>query len=411
MPTKKYKLINRKNDVFAARDNTLTANTGSVGYIANADKVFYPEEADITENPLGYMPVVGDILQGGQAIIDAGNGHWGRAALNAGLLLVPNMVEKPVKQVLRNGVARILRHAPTQEIHLSNISQPYKGQNFVMHGTRGGELVDVFGGETRAMSPSLAVNRVGDVNIIPDNVGWYGDHHFVLDPSVLDNSAIYNGDVLTPTVLQRWPSGKSVPSELRQGIADDIWEETVRLDPDPVRPRIGTEDLNHLDTPGDGYFEAKYHGLLPLESARMALMPEPGAVGTILDPKTQEAIIRGYENLGLPVTTYNGYDDKVEKLYTYLIEHPEVLRRNGGRIHIKPENRGKFTALKKRTGHSASWFKAHGTPAQKKMAVFALNSRKWKHGDGGVIDRLYSHANGDTQTILSMIRKAKGLKE
>lgn len=47
-------------------------------------------------------------------------------------------------------------------------------------------------------------------------------------------------------------------------------------------------------------------------------------------------------------------------------------------IYIKPENRGKFTALKKRTGHSASWFKAHGTPAQKKMATFALNARKWK---------------------------------
>ena len=32
-------------------------------------------------------------------------------------------------------------------------------------------------------------------------------------------------------------------------------------------------------------------------------------------------------------------------------------------IHIKPANRGKFTRLKKRTGKSASWFKAHGTPA------------------------------------------------
>lgn len=58
---------------------------------------------------------------------------------------------------------------------------------------------------------------------------------------------------------------------------------------------------------------------------------------------------------------------------------------NGGKIHIKPGNRGKFTALKERTGHSASWFKAHGTPAQKKMAVFELNSRRWnhKHSDGG----------------------------
>ena len=55
----------------------------------------------------------------------------------------------------------------------------------------------------------------------------------------------------------------------------------------------------------------------------------------------------------------------------------------GGKIHIKPENRGKFTALKKRTGKSASWFKEHGTPAQKKMAVFALNARKWKHAFGG----------------------------
>ena len=57
----------------------------------------------------------------------------------------------------------------------------------------------------------------------------------------------------------------------------------------------------------------------------------------------------------------------------------------GGKIHIKKKNRGKFTALKKRTGHSASWFKAHGTPAQKKMAVFALNARKWKHSHGGII--------------------------
>ena len=55
----------------------------------------------------------------------------------------------------------------------------------------------------------------------------------------------------------------------------------------------------------------------------------------------------------------------------------------GGGIHIKPENRGKFTALKKRTGKSATWFKKHGTPAQRKMATFALNARKWKHAFGG----------------------------
>lgn len=30
------------------------------------------------------------------------------------------------------------------------------------------------------------------------------------------------------------------------------------------------------------------------------------------------------------------------------------LLKKGGKIYIKPENRGKFTALKKRTGKSAS---------------------------------------------------------
>ena len=75
----------------------------------------------------------------------------------------------------------------------------------------------------------------------------------------------------------------------------------------------------------------------------------------------------------------------------YNSNYPEVYQNNSieeyknGGIHIKPENRGKFTELKKRTGKSATWFKQHGTPAQKKMATFALNAKKWKHADGGEI--------------------------
>ena len=74
-----------------------------------------------------------------------------------------------------------------------------------------------------------------------------------------------------------------------------------------------------------------------------------------------------------------------------------------GGIHIKPENRGKFTALKKRTGKSASWFKEHGTPSQKKMATFALNAKKWKHADGGEIppDNSPVHVNPITNRPLA----------
>lgn len=78
-------------------------------------------------------------------------------------------------------------------------------------------------------------------------------------------------------------------------------------------------------------------------------------------------------------------DDAIKFTETYKQYYPSFNYSSGGKIHIKPENRGKFTALKKRTGHSASWFKAHGTPAQRKMATFALNARKWKHGEGGAL--------------------------
>ena len=70
------------------------------------------------------------------------------------------------------------------------------------------------------------------------------------------------------------------------------------------------------------------------------------------------------------------------KWYLHNFKQGGILKRvESGKsgIHIKPENRGKFTALKKRTGKSSTWYKEHGTPAQKKMAVFALNARKWKH--------------------------------
>lgn len=48
-------------------------------------------------------------------------------------------------------------------------------------------------------------------------------------------------------------------------------------------------------------------------------------------------------------------------------------------IHIKPENRGKLTRLKKRTGKSESELWKEGNPAVRKMITFARNARKWKH--------------------------------
>lgn len=58
------------------------------------------------------------------------------------------------------------------------------------------------------------------------------------------------------------------------------------------------------------------------------------------------------------------------------VGHKSLEEEDSG-IHIKKSHEGKFTALKKRTGKSASWYKENGTPEQKKMATFELNAKKW----------------------------------
>lgn len=104
------------------------------------------------------------------------------------------------------------------------------------------------------------------------------------------------------------------------------------------------------------------------------------------------------------LANYAAYGGPITMRYTGLMSPFGNQFKDGGGIHIKPENRGKFTALKKRTGKSASWFKEHGTPAQRKMATFALNARKWKHDDGGplnpysagaLVDAIYKNSKGD----------------
>ena len=94
-----------------------------------------------------------------------------------------------------------------------------------------------------------------------------------------------------------------------------------------------------------------------------------------------------------PTVQYSEFKPQIESTRVktpvpYIIEKTNSYKQGGilkrvesgkSGIHIKPENRGKFTALKKRTGKASTWYKEHGTPAQKKMAVFALNARKWKH--------------------------------
>lgn len=64
---------------------------------------------------------------------------------------------------------------------------------------------------------------------------------------------------------------------------------------------------------------------------------------------------------------------------------------NGSGIHIKKENRGKFTETKKRTGKTTEELTHSKNPLTRKRAIFAQNSRKWKHEDGGEVHEPNGH--------------------
>lgn len=64
---------------------------------------------------------------------------------------------------------------------------------------------------------------------------------------------------------------------------------------------------------------------------------------------------------------------------------------NGLGIHIKKENRGKFTETKKRTGKTTEELTHSKNPLTRKRAIFAQNSRKWKHEEGGEVHKPNGH--------------------
>lgn len=55
----------------------------------------------------------------------------------------------------------------------------------------------------------------------------------------------------------------------------------------------------------------------------------------------------------------------------------------GGSIHIKPENKGKFTETKRRTGKTTEELTHSSNPLTRKRAIFAQNAKKWHHAFGG----------------------------
>lgn len=88
-------------DRTSARDNTVTVYSGDDSPdITDEEKerhIKHVAESRLDDGPLGFVPILGDVLQGGQVVEDFNKGNYGAAALGAGMLFLPNFIEKPAK--------------------------------------------------------------------------------------------------------------------------------------------------------------------------------------------------------------------------------------------------------------------------------------------------------------------------
>ena len=80
-------------------------------------------------------------------------------------------------------------------------------------------------------------------------------------------------------------------------------------------------------------------------------------------------------------TTMNNLEANYAALGGFLNQYSD-----GGSIYIKPENRGKFNATKKRTGKTTEELTHSKNPLTRKRAIFSQNAAKWKHAFGGELN-------------------------
>ena len=102
--------------------------------------------------------------------------------------------------------------------------------------------------------------------------------------------------------------------------------------------------------------------------------------------EAQAALAERRQSLGFTNNIENLQSDTLSGLAGNYAALGGPLFSHGGSIHIKPENRGKFTETKRRTGKTTEELTHSSNPLTRKRAIFAQNAKKWHHAFGGELN-------------------------
>lgn len=280
---------------------------GSYAYIRTEQPL-----EDLTQ-PIAEWTVAGDLFDIGRVVEATTKGDLKQAGMLAGLVLVPNALEKVVK-----GAKRLISNSSKKvSNNVSDIPllESPKSPIYISHGTTIEDLqknLNAFG----AVQPNPSLQIISSDNI---QLPWTGDIEFIGKPHLLDNSFLYNGDGMTSTVTSILKDGKSSVEEISR--------------------RMYHQDLNGLGINNEISREAmislrnKDKDML-MEAKTQIPIEIPTSYGHIVMPKhldTPEvrAII---DPLGIPVTVYT--NNRKDVIKDILKENPNLtfIKKNGGKL-------------------------------------------------------------------------------
>lgn len=258
-----------------------------------------------------------------------------------------------------------------------SIIEPYKGNNYIWHKTPLYKE-QIIENETRAMAPSLGISRIDDLEwTIAANrrtpATLYSEYAFIeADKNILNNSIIFNGDGNTPTVYDVTGKIDYIPSRYRERTTNWILN-AQNAHGFNTTPKLKIEDLNKQPIGNQEYFEAKYQGLLPLETFKYGLFPEG---------KRSVPFINFFKNKGLNVKLYSPEieGDYENVLLEILKNDPSILFKQGG-------------IIKAQNGFLNTWQKAYNSKFGKGLRDFMFGK------DSNLSDEEYAAKHGYNKPV------------
>lgn len=297
--------------------------------------------------PEAYITPAGYIKDAVNFIEDLGKGDYAGAAMDAVLNLIPWGVGKGIKK-LKSKVGRIIEGTEVDgvSVHSFAPTQTKKKTRKKTEEDYDSEFSEVLRKDRNSKKYQQEISRTIEQAIFPDertrelveNVDkTYGTNYKRAYSNIAYKDMTKRGSYVKWGDTDKDGYGQINIKNIKDNILPtDINDYSVILDNNIYMPGTANHELGHV---ADG-----------LAGSRKIQDFDSG----------KEYITNTYLNyLANPNNAIPSYKD--------------------GGIHIKKKNRGKFNALKKRTGKSTEELTHSKNPLTRKRAIFAQNAAKWNH--------------------------------